>query len=155
MEASRLKKNHYYLSIKEKYRDALKEIEGFSHIIVIWWGSRSVSREQRETLVAIKPYTKGPDTIGIFATRSEIRPNPVLITMAGVLSVDLERGIITLPWIDAESNSPIIDLKPYHPCSDRVKNVNLPLWCSNWPQFYEESADFDWESVYNFSRIGK
>lgn len=145
-----VEQGRYYLSIMDNYRSALKEIEGFSHIIIIWWGNKSDSREHRETLVAKKPYKKGPDTIGKFATRSEIRPNPVLITTASVLGVDLEKGIIELPWIDAESNSPIIDLKPYQPCSDRVKNVELPDWCSDWPKFYEESAEFDWESVFNY-----
>ncbi len=78
-------------------------------------------------MVANKPYKKGPDIIGIFATRSEIRPNPVLITtVVNILSVDLGKGTIELPWIDAENNSPIIDIKSYQPCSDRVKNVEQP-----------------------------
>ncbi len=143
-------KDHYHLSIKKEYRKSLKGIEGFSHIIIIWWGNQSDLKEQRKKLVVNKPYKKGPDIIGIFATRSEIRPNPVLLTTANILSVDLEKGIIDIPWIDAENNSPIIDLKPYQPCSDRVKNVEQPEWCSDWPRFYEESAEFDWESVFNF-----
>jgi hypothetical protein len=44
----------------------------------------------------------------------------------------------------------IIDIKPYQPCSDRVKNVLLPVWCSEWPKWYEDSATFDWNSVFNF-----
>lgn len=142
--------SHQYVSIKSKYRKALKELEGFSHINIIWWGNQSDSPDHRNTLIVKKPYKKSPDSVGIFATRSEIRPNPVLITTAVVISVDLEEGIIVLPWIDAEKGSPVIDIKPYQPCSDRVKDVRLPVWCSEWPQWYEDSATFDWASVFNF-----
>lgn len=143
-------KGRFYLSIKKKYREALKELEGFSHINVIWWGNQSDSFENRDILVVNKPYKKGPDTVGIFATRSQLRTNPVLITIVPLISVDLNKGIVELPWIDAESETPIIDIKPYHPCSDRVENSKLPDWCSEWPQCYEDSVTFDWSSVFNF-----
>lgn len=140
----------FYVEIREKYRKALKGIEGFSHINIIWWGNQSDSPEQRDRLLVKKPYKKGPDTVGIFATRSEIRPNPVLITTAAVISVDWEKGLIEFAWIDAEKDSPVIDIKPYQPCSDRVKDIKLPYWCCEWPKWYEDSAEFDWESVFNF-----
>lgn len=142
--------SRYYASIRKKYRKALKELEGFSHINIIWWGNQSDSQKHRDYLLAINPYKKGPGIVGIFATRSEKRPNPILITTAVVKSIDLEKGIIEFPWIDAENGSPVIDIKPYQPCSDRVKNVQSPVWCSEWPQWYEDSATFDWNSVFNF-----
>jgi tRNA (Thr-GGU) A37 N-methylase len=145
-----VKEGCFYLSIKKKYRKALKELEGFSHINIIWWGNRSDSPEQREILVTKKPYRNSPDTVGIFATRSETRPNPVLITTAAVISIDQDKGIVELPWIEAETGTPIIDIKPYQPSSDRVKNVQLPDWCSEWPQWYEDSATFDWTAIFHF-----
>ena len=144
------KEGSFYLSIKKNYRKALKELKGFSHINIIWWGNQSDSPERRDILVANKPYRNGPDTIGIFATRSEIRPNPILITTSAVISIDLNKGLIEIPWIDAENGSPIIDIKPYQPSSDRVKEVRLPAWCSDWPLWYEDSGAFDWSSVFNF-----
>ncbi|MBA4367649.1 MAG: hypothetical protein C0403_08420 [Desulfobacterium sp.] len=42
---------HHYVSIKSKYRTALKELEGFSHINIIWWGNRSDSPKHRDTLM--------------------------------------------------------------------------------------------------------
>ena len=98
-----------------------------------------------------KPYQKAPDTMGIFATRSERRPNPVALTVVPLLNIDHEKGIISIPFIDAEDNSPIIDIKPYHPATDRVKDVSMPAWCDHWPQWYEESAEFDWESEFIFA----
>jgi tRNA-Thr(GGU) m(6)t(6)A37 methyltransferase TsaA len=140
----------FYLSIKKRYRKALKELEGFSHIFIIWWGNQSDSTELRDTLVVNKPYRNSPDTVGIFATRSEIRPNPVLVTAASIIGIDMDRGIVDLSWVDAKKGTPVIDIKPYQPCSDRVKNVKLPDWCSNWPQWYEDSTTFDWTAVFNF-----
>lgn len=145
-----MKANVFYLSIQDQYREALKGIEGFSHMNVVWWGNHSDSSKQRSKLCVNKPYKKGPDTIGIFATRSNERPNPVLITTVTVTGVDCHKGIIEFPWIDAEAESPVIDIKPYQPCSDRVKNVKEPEWCSDWPNWLEESAEFDWESIFNF-----
>jgi len=145
-----VEEGRFYLSIKKRYRKALKELEGFSHINIIWWGNQSDSPKRRDILVANKPYKNGPDTVGIFATRSEARPNPILITTTSVINIDLDKGIVELPWIDADKGTPIIDIKPYQPCSDRVKNVQLPDWCSEWPQCYEDSATFDWAAVFNF-----
>ena len=142
--------NRYYVVIKRKYRKALKELDGFGHINIVWWGNRSDSPEHRDILVVKRPYKKSPDTVGIFATRSEIRPNPVLITTVVVKSVDLNKGMVELTWIDAKKGSPVIDIKPYQPCSDRVKDVQLPVWCSKWPKWYEDSVTFDWASVFSF-----
>ena len=88
--------------------------------------------------------------VDILAIRSETRPNPVLITTAAVISIDQDKGIVELPWIEAETGTPIIDIKPYQPSSDRVKNVQLPDWCSEWPQWYEDSATFDWTAIFHF-----
>lgn len=142
--------SHHYISIKSKYRKALKELDGFSHINIIWWGNQSDSPERRNTLIVKKPYKNAPDIVGVFATRTGIRPNPILITATAIIRIDLKKGIIEIPWVDAEKGSPVIDIKPYQPCLDRVKNVHLPVWCSEWPQWFEDSAAFDWELVFNF-----
>ncbi len=140
----------FYLSVEKTYQKALKELETFSHIHVLWWGNKTDSPKHRETLVINKPYKNSPDTVGTFATRSEVRPNPVLITAAAVICIDYGKGRVEIPWIDAEPGSPVIDIKPYHPCLDRVKDVQSPAWCADWPQWYEDSAEFDWTAVFNF-----
>ena len=146
----KVEKGRFYVSVKEDYKEALISLEDFKYINLIWWGSHSDSFEKRSILTVEKPYKKGPDSLGIFSTRSEIRPNPVLVSTVAVISVDHAEGIIELPWIDAEDGSPLIDIKPYHPCSDRVKDIDMPEWCAEWPRWYEDSAMFDWGSVFNF-----
>ena len=86
--------------------------------------------------------------MGVFATRSPLRLNPIALTTVSILKIDHDRGIIHIPYIDAENGTPIIDLKSYHPSIDRIKDVSVPEWCSHWPKWYEDSADFDWESEF-------
>jgi len=140
----------FALQLNKEFIPALKGIEEYGYIKVLWWPHLFDTNEHREIKTCDKPYTKGPDKIGVFATRSPIRPNPIAITPVAVLSVDLENGIINIPYIDAENDSPILDIKPYHPCIDRIKEAKVPVWCQHWPNWYEESADFNWEAEFNF-----
>lgn len=47
-----------------------------------------------------------------------------------------------------DDQTPVIDIKPYHPATDRVKDVRVPDWCSHWPQYYEENETFDWQAEF-------
>ena len=86
----------------------------------------------------------------MFATRSERRPNPILLTVCGILSLDMETGEIEVNWLDANPGSLVLGMKPYLPCSDRVSEVRQPIWNQAWPSCYEDSASFDWEGVFRF-----
>lgn len=136
------------LEISEPYRPALKQLDGFSHLNVVWWCHQCDHEDQRELTVCQQPYTHGPAEIGIFATRSPLRPNPIALTAVAVLHLDQAQGRIFIPYIDAEPGTPILDMKPYHPCSDRIRNVSVPGWCRHWPQWYEDSASFDWDAEF-------
>ncbi len=139
----------YSIVLDKDYIPALISIDGFSHLLIIWWGHLYESPEYRTNLIGDKPYTKGPEKIGVFATRSPVRPNPILITTIIVQDIDHEKGIIYTPYIDAENESPVLDIKPYHQ-SERVKACNVPEWCKHWPEWHEDSAAFDWENEFNF-----
>lgn len=138
----------FYLEIKEEFRGALKEARGFSYLQVLFWCHHVDTPEYRKETIAQQPYKNSPAEVGIFATRSPVRPNPIALTPVPVIDIDLEKGIIRIPFIDAEPGTPIVDIKPYTPCLDRVKNVSTPEWNSHWPQYYEDSADFDWEAEF-------
>ncbi len=138
----------FYLDIHPDYRPALKGLEGFSHVNVFWWGHLCDDAGSRKIVECEQPYKRSPAALGIFATRSPLRPNPIALTAAAILKIDHERGIIYIPYIDAEDGTPIIDLKPYHPSVDRIRDVHTPQWCSHWPKWYEDSASFDWASEF-------
>lgn len=52
-------------------------------------------------------------------------------------------------YSDAEDGSPVINIKPYHPAVDRVKDVVTPAWCSHRPKWNENSGDFNWADEFN------
>lgn len=141
--------NGFAIQLDKAFIPALKNIAGFSHLQVLWWGHLSDSDEERQSLTFQKPYCKGPEEVGVFATRAEVRPNPILITNIDVLHIDQETGTIHIPYIDAANNSPVLDIKPYH-FSERVKDCEVPDWCKHWPQNHEDTASFDWEQEFNF-----
>ncbi len=145
---ARATQDGFCLEIEEQFRPALEGLQGFSHLDVIWWCHLCDDEQCRSILVCDQPYKKAPARLGIFATRSPIRPNPIAVTPVSVLHIDADQGKIYIPYIDAEDGTPIIDLKPYHPCSDRVREVSLPAWCNHWPQWYEDSATFDWSEEF-------
>jgi tRNA-Thr(GGU) m(6)t(6)A37 methyltransferase TsaA len=138
----------FALKIASKYRAGLQGLADFGHINVLWWSHYLDTPEQRNVVEAEQPYKNGPAKLGIFATRSPLRPNPVCVTTVSVLHVDIENGLIIVPWIDAENGTPILDIKPYEPSGDRVRETRMPEWCRHWPQWLEDSAEFNWEAEF-------
>ena len=88
--------------------------------------------------------------MGLFATRSPVRPNPLALTTVHVLRIDYAKGLIQIDYIDANDGTPVLDIKPYTPSLDRVETPAVPEWCSHWPKSLEESETFAWEDEFNF-----
>lgn len=144
--------DEFVILIEDAYRPALSELAGFSHINVLWWCHFLDDPKYREMVIADKPYKQGPDAVGIFATRSPARPNPIGLTATSVLSIDEAEGRIRVAYIDAEDGSPVMDIKPYLPAVDRIRETHSPEWCADWPEWYEDSATFDWSAVFENAR---
>jgi tRNA-Thr(GGU) m(6)t(6)A37 methyltransferase TsaA len=136
------------LEIAPEYRAALTGLAGFSHVNVIWWAHFLDQPMYREILVCDQPYRNAPAQLGIFATRSPVRPNPLCVSVASIIAIDEQNGRIDIASIDAEDGTPILDIKPYHPCEDRLRDFTVPQWCANWPQWHEDSEAFDWEAEF-------
>ncbi len=140
--------NGFMLEIFPEYRAALNGLEGFSHINVLWWFHLLDAPQYRAVTECPKPYQYAPDILGIFATRSPVRPNPLALTVSQVLGIDPEKGLVYLAYLDAEDGTPLLDIKPYLPCADRVRETQAPAWSAHWPQWYEDSGEFDWEAEF-------
>lgn len=99
--------------------DALRGLEGFSHIWLIWQFSQSLREGWSAT---VRPPRLGGNTrMGVFATRSPFRPNPIGLSCVRISSIDLntENGpVITVRGADLMDNTPIYDIKPYLPQAD-------------------------------------
>ena len=138
------------IALEQKYVPALKALNGFSHLNILWWFSDFDSPQMRNILEAPKPYKKSPDVMGIFATRSPVRPNLIALSTVQVINIDYEKGIIGIAYIDANDGTPLLDIKPYTPSLDRVEKPVVPAWCKHWPMSLEQSAHFNWENEFNF-----
>lgn len=134
----------------EEYIPALKELEHFSHVDVLWWFDGCDHQKGRSVLQVEAPYKQSPALMGVFATRSPERPNPLALSVTQIIRILPGEGILQTGYLDAEEGSPVIDLKPYTPSLDRVENPVVPGWCSDWPVSLEESAEFDWQKVFHF-----
>ncbi len=145
-----ISKRGMFIELESKYIPALQGLDGFRHLNIIWWFSGFDNEEARNTLETPQPYKKAPEVMGIFATRSPIRPNPIALTTVQVIDIDYEKGIIQIAYIDANDGTPILDIKPYTPSLDRVETPGVPAWCSHWPASLEQSGSFDWGNEFNF-----
>lgn len=140
----------FAIRIFPEYQKALMGICDFSYLQIIWWFDKCDTKECRAKLIEQKPYKKGPEILGSFATRTPERPNPIALSTVYVLSVDTEKGIIKIPYTDAMLGTPILDIKPYIPSVDRVEKPTMPDWCRHWPDSVETSGDFPWQDEFNF-----
>ncbi|CCL85488.1 TPA: tRNA (N6-threonylcarbamoyladenosine(37)-N6)-methyltransferase TrmO [Clostridioides difficile] len=139
-----------FIQLEAPYILALRALDGFSHINVLWWFSDFDNTDFRSVLETEQPYKNAPEKMGIFATRSPVRPNPIALSVVEIINIDYMNGMIQIAYIDANDKTPILDIKPYTPSLDRVENPNVPDWCSHWPHSLEESASFAWENEFNF-----
>lgn len=137
----RLGEGSYCLEILPPYRAALKEMRQFSHLLIFWWADQVDNPEQRAILTTELPYAPGV-AAGVFACRAPYRPNPIALTTLPWLEVDEENGLVVLPWIDAEDGTPLLDLKPYIPLSDRIREVRQAGWMAGWPEWMEDAGKF-------------
>ena len=96
------------LEILPQYEIGLTDIEGFSHLIVLWVFDR-LAAEDRLELVGTPPSDNRPH--GVFATRSPRRPNPIGFTVVELIG--REDRLLKVRGIDMLDGTPILDLKPY------------------------------------------
>jgi tRNA-Thr(GGU) m(6)t(6)A37 methyltransferase TsaA len=93
------------LEIRPELEAGLTDIEGFSHLIVIW----QFDRAQGFDLLGTPPSDNRPH--GVFATRSPRRPNPIGLTIVELLS--REGTVLRVRGVDMLDGTPILDIKPY------------------------------------------
>ena len=93
------------LEFLPEFEAGLKDVEGFSHLFVLWVFDRSEGFD----LVGAPPVDDQPH--GVFATRSPRRPNPIGLTVVELLR--RERGSLFVRGVDMLEGTPILDIKPY------------------------------------------
>lgn len=104
-----------------EYRDpaALRGLEGFSHVWLLWVFDRAVREGWSPTVRP--PRLGGNARLGVFATRSPFRPNPVAlsaVTLAGLEKTRAWGTVLHVRGADLMDGTPILDIKPYLPYAD-------------------------------------
>lgn len=111
--------------------EALAGLEGVSHVWLLFWFHQTAGAPWRPTVRP--PRLGGNRRLGVFATRSTYRPNPIGLSVVKVESV------VTSPWVGLEVSgldlvhgTPIVDIKPYLPYADALESAVNP-WAGEAP----------------------
>jgi len=100
-----------------EYAEGLKDVEGFSHIILIFHFHLS-----RRAPLKVKPYMDN-EMRGVFATRSPSRPNPIGISVVRLIGI--EDNILHIQDVDIVNGTPLLDIKPHVPEFDMREVVRV------------------------------
>jgi tRNA-Thr(GGU) m(6)t(6)A37 methyltransferase TsaA len=107
------------IEVFKEFEEGLRDIEGFSHIIVIYWFHKS----QGYHLLVKTPWD---DSLhGLFTTRSPHRPCPLGLTIVELVA--REKNILKVKGLDAIDGTPLLDIKPYISGVDE-RSVVKPSW---------------------------
>ena len=104
--------------------EALRGLEGFSHIWLIW-DFTEAHREKWSPTVR-PPRLGGNRRMGVFATRSPFRPNPIGLSVVKILKIELstpDGPIIVVEGADLMNGTSILDIKPYLPYADAIPDA--------------------------------
>ena len=117
--------------LQDEWVDGLEGLQEFSHIVVIFWLDRP-----SDTEVPLKVHPGGKEDmplVGLFATRTPLRPNPIAVTSVDLLAV--ESDALLVRGLDAFDGTPVLDIKPYLIRGDCKPYASVPEWLQRlWKQ---------------------
>jgi tRNA-Thr(GGU) m(6)t(6)A37 methyltransferase TsaA len=121
----KVKDNVCDLAIFPEWEELLEGIEGFSHILVLYWPH--LIEPERRNLKKVHPMgRKDLPRQGIFATCSPARPNPVLVSAVPLLG--RFGNVLRVKGLEAVDGSPIVDIKPYVRPYYGADHPTVPAW---------------------------
>ena len=125
--------------------DALRGLEGFSHLWLLWIFSENVRDTWKPT---VRPPRLGGNTrLGVFATRSSFRPNPIAMSCVKIEKINLAgegAPTIEVSGADLMDGTPIVDVKPYLPYADSMPESTGGF--AEAVRFKKLEVDFDVEA---------
>jgi len=109
----------------------LQSLDSFSHIIILYWFHLRDREEERHVLQVVPRKHLGAPQVGVFASRSPSRPNPIGLCVSQL--VKIQNCTLLVRGLDASEDSPIIDIKPYIPRADSTPDARVPEWTLHGP----------------------
>lgn len=135
--------------------EALRGIEGYSHLWLLWGFHNNRRAEWSPTVRP--PRLGGNRRVGVFATRSPIRPNPIGLTAVRLLRVEKtgEGMVLVVAGADMQDGTPIYDIKPYIAYADAIPNarsgfvdeVDFPTLEVEWGSINPSVSRNEWEEI--------
>jgi len=119
---------------REEYIEALEGIEEFSHLFVLSWLHQIEEKERKIMKVHPRGRNDMP-VLGIFATRTPHRPNPIGLTRVKLLN--LEKNVVTIQGLDAFNGTPVLDIKPFDNW-DTTEDFKVANW---WMKLEKERTN--------------
>ena len=123
-QSNLLEKEEGIITFVDEYskEEAIRGLEGFSHLYLIWGFSLS---NENDSLTVRPPKLGGNKRVGVFASRSPNRPNPLGLSIVKIKKIEIvdKRLKITVLGADLVSNTPIYDIKPYIPTFDSLPDA--------------------------------
>jgi len=120
------------IRIFDEFAEGLKGLDTFSHLIILYWFHLREGEEERSVLKVVPRRHPGAPEVGVFASRSPSRPNPIGLSVSEL--VKIESNILWVKGLDAVEGSPILDIKPYLPRADAFSAAVVPEWTLRGPK---------------------
>jgi len=110
--------------IRKDLVEALEGMEDFSHVFVVFYMHEIAKKEKRNLKVHPRGRLDLP-LLGVFATRTAFRPNPIGLTLVELL--ERKNNVLVVKGLDALDGTPVLDIKPYN-SGDMVLDARVPKW---------------------------
>ena len=122
------------IHLDPQYARGLQGLEGFSHVIVVFYLDRAQGFDPEKQLLRRPRGMEDMHEVGVFAQRTKFRPNPIGVTAVKLLGI--AGNVIKVRGLDALDGTPVLDIKPYMPPFDRVDDVKMPPWVGHFMEGY-------------------
>ncbi|MHA1786464.1 MAG: tRNA (N6-threonylcarbamoyladenosine(37)-N6)-methyltransferase TrmO [Candidatus Helarchaeota archaeon] len=133
IQPSSAKGTEGFIEIFEEYTEGLKDLDGFSHVILIYHFHLA-----KACRLLVKPYMDD-NFHGLFATRAPVRPNPIGISIVKLLRI--EKNKLFIQNVDVIDNTPLLDIKPNVPQFNNVQQSKIGWLEAKREKFHTTNAD--------------
>jgi len=103
--------------------DALRGMDGFDYLWLIWGFNLNKQTASQNSLTVRPPRLGGNERVGVFASRSPYRPNPLGLSSVKISSIDFGKAVIYVKGADLADGTPIYDIKPYLEYADAHTDI--------------------------------
>ena len=113
------------IRLNQEFQSGLYRLEEYSHAIIVFFMDQFNSGESDLMIKRPRDREDMPE-IGVFAQRTKYRPNPIGISVVKIEAI--QDHVLTVRGLDANNNTPVLDIKPYITEFDTRENVDVPYW---------------------------